>query len=476
MGTSKSLYYQICDQCKELAFEVMTYMAFNQKIKRQLTPAQIENAFASVEMLVLDAFRAHALHPYAPVSISKRPSSYSSKHPEYRGVPYRMLVQKIYPALITMGYLQRLKDGYFDRENQSGKREVYTLTDQLIAHFGMDQPVGGEFSKHVTWFDHFIVSPDSIRPRTLVQISTKHPETKRREVHNPPESQRLADIKQRLGVINSAFTEHWLDLELPLEEWAIFTKGWEDSKGRFHTLDLTKRHLYRIFHDDNLKTGGRFYGGWWQEIPDKYRKNIIIDGKRTIECDFSGLHPSILYAKEGLPIPDDAYSPVAGEHNRDIVKRCFNAMLNASSDMSQPPRGVNIKPTGYHWEELKARIIKLHRPIAHHFFQGAGMWLMREDSELAEQVMLHFIKMDYPCLPVHDSFIVHHGLANELDDTMKAVFTERYGVAPKIKLIEADRSVPGGEPFEAVTKDLNALLDALDTPHDHRLEIHRHLG
>ena len=104
------------------------------------------------------------------------------------------------------------------------------------------------------------------------------------------------------------------------------------------------------------------------------------------------------------------------------------------------------------------------------------MWLMREDSELAEQVMLHFIKMDYPCLPAHDSFIVHHGLANELDDTMKAVFTERYGVAPKIKLIEADRSVPGGEPFKAVTKDLNALLDALDTPHDHRLEIHRHLG
>ena len=96
------------------------------------------------------------------------------------------------------------------------------------------------------------------------------------------------------------------------------------------------------------------------------------------------------------------------------------------------------------------------------------MWLMREDSDLAEQVMLHFIKMGYPCLPVHDSFIVHHGLAGELEDKMKAVFTKRYGVAPKIKLIEADRSVPGSESFEAVTKDLNELLDALDTPHDLR--------
>ena len=85
------------------------------------------------------------------------------------------------------------------------------------------------------------------------------------------------------------------------------------------------------------------------------------------------------------------------------------------------------------------------------------MWLMREDSDLAEQVMLHFIKMGYPCLPVHDSFIVHHGLAGELEDKMKAVFTKRYGVAPKIKLIEADRSVPGSDSFEAVTKDLFTL-------------------
>ena len=240
-------------------------------------------------------------------------------------------------------------------------------------------------------------------------------------------------------------------------------------------MNLTKRRLYRIYHDDNLMTGGRFYGGWWQEIPDKYRKNIVIDGKRTIECDFSGLHPSILYAKEGLPIPDDAYSPVAGEHNRKTVKHCFNAMLNASSDMSQPPRGVNIKPTGYSWEDLKARIIELHQPIAHHFFKGAGMWLMREDSELAEQVMLHFIQMGYPCLPVHDSFIVHHGLATELEDQMKAVFTERYGVAPKIKLIEADRSMPKGESLTPVSNEIDDVLRAMDAPHEHRLELHYRL-
>lgn len=220
-----------------------------------------------------------------------------------------------------MGYLRRITGGSFDKDTQRGKREVYTLTDQLIAHFGMDQPVGEKFSKHVTWFDHFIVSPDSIRPRTLVQISTKHPETKRREVHNPPESQRLDDITQRLGVINSAFTEHWLDLELPQDKWSVFTKGWEDSKGRFHTLDLTKRHLYRIFHDDNLKTGGRFYGGWWQEIPDEYRPYIIIDGDQT------GTLPGVLRLHD----PEEEILPSTGDLVIIPASRKHSAVCNGDA-------------------------------------------------------------------------------------------------------------------------------------------------
>ena len=476
MDANKTVYDQLFEQCRVLTNEVIRHLKDVGEFERNLSDEQWRQAHGGVWILVLDALCAHALHPYAPVSISKRPSSYTSKHPEYRGVSFRMHVQRIYPTLIELGYLQYLQDGFFDKEKQAGKRETYTLTDQLIAYLGMDQPVSGDFTKQVTWFDHLIVAPQTIPNPEPVKITTKHPKTKRKEVRLPKRTDALDAIEERLQFINESYANHWIDLELPRDEWSVFSRGWEDSKGYFHTLNLTKRRLYRIFHDDHLKTGGRFYGGWWQEIPEKYRQNIIIDGKRTVECDFSNMHPSILYAKEGLPIPDEAYSPIAGEHNRDIVKRCFNAMLNASDEMSQPPRGVDITPTGYNWAQLKSRIRAFHEPIAQHFCKGAGMWLMREDSDLAEQVMLHFIKMGYPCLPVHDSFIMHHGLAGELEDKMKAVFTERYGVAPKIKLIEADRSVPGSESFETVTKDLNELLDALDTPHDHRLEIHRHLG
>ncbi|MCT8330350.1 hypothetical protein N5I32_12550 [Acidimangrovimonas sediminis] len=40
------------------------------------------------------------------------------------------------------------------------------------------------------------------------------------------------------------------------------------------------------------------------------------------------------------------------------------------------------------------------------FGTGIGLYLQREDSDMAEQIMLHFAEKDVPVLPVHDSFII----------------------------------------------------------------------
>jgi len=41
--------------------------------------------------------------------------------------------------------------------------------------------------------------------------------------------------------------------------------------------------------------------------------------------------------------------------------------------------------------------------------------------------MLHFTAMDAPALPVHDSFIMHHGYGGELEESMRRSFHERFG-------------------------------------------------
>ena len=79
-------------------------------------------------------------------------------------------------------------------------------------------------------------------------------------------------------------------------------------------------------------------------------------------------------------------------------------------------------------EELKEAILDTHKPIQDKFFKGIGNRLQFEDSCIAESVMLHFAKMDAPALPIHDSFIMHHGFSTygELEEAMRRAFYERF--------------------------------------------------
>jgi hypothetical protein len=63
--------------------------------------------------------------------------------------------------------------------------------------------------------------------------------------------------------------------------------------------------------------------------------------------------------------------------------------------------------------------------------------LQRIDSDIAEKVMLAFIEMDAPILPLHDSFLVHSGYEGELPTVMNAASVDVIGIplnaAPKKK-------------------------------------------
>ena len=40
--------------------------------------------------------------------------------------------------------------------------------------------------------------------------------------------------------------------------------------------------------------------------------------------------------------------------------------------------------------------------------------------------MLQFAKIDAPALPVHDSFIMHHGYGGELEEAMRRAFYDHF--------------------------------------------------
>jgi hypothetical protein len=88
----------------------------------------------------------------------------------------------------------------------------------------------------------------------------------------------------------------------------------------------------------HLKQGGRFYRGWWQNVPSEYRKYITIDEKRTAEYDFSQLNPHLLYHSNYKELgSEDAYDRVLDGEHRIVVKQAFNAMVQASTPLKKLP-------------------------------------------------------------------------------------------------------------------------------------------
>jgi 8-oxo-dGTP pyrophosphatase MutT (NUDIX family) len=79
--------------------------------------------------------------------------------------------------------------------------------------------------------------------------------------------------------------------------------------------------------------------------------------------------------------------------------------------------------------------------------------------------MLHFAGMDAPALPVHDSFILHHGYgeSGEVEEAMRRAFYEEVGEhISKIdeEIITWDYRKDKDHTLEANTLELDAVLNA----------------
>ena len=222
------------------------------------------------------------------------------------------------------------------------------------------------------------------------------------------------EARDRLRVINDMLETHWADLALTNQQLAAelqHISGTRDDEAA-QSFDFAARTVYRVFNNNCWEHGGRFYGAWWISCPSRLRPYILLNGKRTVEVDYSGLHAAMLYAQEGLPIPDDPYqrclTKPANTAERTLVKRTFNALLNAASvHGNNEIEGYAADLTGREWEEFKRYIVNSFPEFKQHFGSGVGLQLQKKDSDLAEAVMLRFAAKGYACLPVHDSFIVH---------------------------------------------------------------------
>jgi hypothetical protein len=113
---------------------------------------------------------------------------------------------------------------------------------------------------------------------------------------------------------------------------------------------------------------------------------------------------------------------------RKAIKTYINAALNdETGNYRLSEKGQ--KSTGISHYELKAAVIKAHKPIEESFNSGAGMFTQFIDANIAEQVVLRMAEEGHAVLPIHDSFIVRLGYEYRLREVMLEEFQKTTGAS-----------------------------------------------
>jgi hypothetical protein len=260
------------------------------------------------------------------------------------------------------------------------------------------------------------------------------------------------------------------------------------------------KFVRRVFNNNSFSDGGRFYGGWWQRIDSKFRKEIRLNNSPTVEIDYSALHIILAYSEAGIDYwqrtSKDPYDlPVRGvnnqEHCRDITKLFLLLSLNASDERklyNAFRNELNYREYPYEFpnvvlSELLDTIKEQHPDISHLICSGAGLRLMNIDSRICDYVIAGFVKTDTPILTVHDSFIVPIGHEDRLNQLMEEAFNE---VTEKARIkVKFNQNLTKTQLYAHGAQDRDWFLDMFQSlfkskptnGYQRRLERHReHFG
>ncbi|MDC0970207.1 hypothetical protein OAS37_07045 [Alphaproteobacteria bacterium] len=234
------------------------------------------------------------------------------------------------------------------------------------------------------------------------------------------------------------------------------------------------KFVRRVFNNSSFDEGGRFYGGWWQRIDGKIRKDIRINNIATVEIDYSAIHVIMLYALMGIDYwsnftkdPYDINIQFVNdpEHSRTIIKSFLLLAINANNENSlfkafRNEHDYESMPYEFTDERLSKildEIKKEHHPIAHKICSGEGIKLMNYDSMIVEHILDDFIKRDTAILSVHDSFVVQLGEENRLHELMQEAF-DRVMKVNKVK-VKYNKNMTKQDLYSSRSLDCDYFID-----------------
>lgn len=204
-------------------------------------------------------------------------------------------------------------------------------------------------------------------------------------------------------------------------------------------IRLCRESLHRVFNRGSFAKNGRAYGAQHQSLPKDLRKQILINGHRTVEIDYSAYHLLMLYHMEGIDYADDPYMVIGGPDNRDLFKSVCLISINAP--LSKGWRAIKGKLISAKIELPKVKrpyihllnqVREAHAPIAHHIGADIGIDLQNIDSHIMNAILMRLMDMGILGLSVFDSVIAVEHVSDIVRGIMIEEYNRVFGFNPRV--------------------------------------------
>ena len=379
-----------------------------------------KSAHQMLQVLLVDLYVRWLHDPTMATGFSKNKNSYHVGS-RYNKVFISPKIIQVVKVLEDEGYIDSLP-GYNDR---TGKGDNYTT------RIRPSEKLRGEFRQiSATLYDiDYHVGRELIILRERYEDETEQVHKRNIEYTDTDHTNR---IREQLEAYNELLRRTFIDI--PSLEEPFVRRIIETGKRAGQEIKISigpeNKHVHRVFNgteDDNWTKGGRFYGGWWLQIPKELRKDIYINDQPTVEIDFKAMHPNMLmetsaadpYRLDRLVLPD--LIPNA-QQQRDVVKSLILMAINANNAngafaafRNAHKRGDPLKKlTNEQLQILLDAFTDQHPEMREALNTGKALHLMNLDSQIANLVIDHFTQRGFPVLCIHDSFIIQDDKQQEL--------------------------------------------------------------
>ncbi|WP_412555273.1 hypothetical protein [Shimia sp. MIT1388] len=374
------------------------------------------NYRGQLRVLILDLYVAWKTDPKLSIGVHLSNTAWNTNS-RYNAIGLSRIIPRLVHRLAKQGYIELSKGSF------AGSGAKTNRTARIIAA----EPLRKLFREAKFGREHIFVFPGK-------ESVVLHDERKKEAEYQDTDFTKA--IRADLKAYNELLARTFIDVPDQVETFIQRPIKSGPRQGELNRVPICgwDHHIRRIFNRSDWRSGGRFYGGWWQSVGSEFRKRIHLDDEPTVEVDYQALHVAILAAEKGVDLSGDPYELSEGlvpgldaPSQRKLVKSLVLMALNARDRGTACKAFRQDAPAGSEEKSMTnkelLRVLDAFSEkqpfLADGLCSDQGIRLMNIDSRIASRVINYLTKRQIPVLCVHDSFLINYRHANMLKTVMR---------------------------------------------------------